>query len=390
MNGVDGRTVAVLEGDGIGPEVIREARRVVDAAAEAAGQKVSWRLLPFGGQAIDQTGVPLPESTLAGCRSADAVLLGAVGGPRWDRDLPPERRPEAGLLALRSGLGVYANLRPIRAIPAVRDASPLRPEVLEGADLLVVRELTGGLYFGPRGRSDGPPVRSYDTMVYTEGEIERVVRLAFRLAAGRRRRLASVDKANILETSRHWRETVERVSREYPEVEVGHLYVDAAAMELVRWPATFDVMVTENLMGDILTDLGAAVAGSIGLLPSASVGDGGPGLYEPIHGSAPDIAGRGVANPLGAILSAALMCRLSLGWPEVAEAIESAVDSVLAQGCRTPDLARGPAPGAGGGTGRDARRKEAVIRIVGTQDMGHLVAREAAAAALGGEILAQS
>lgn len=379
MNGADHRTVAVLDGDGIGPEVVREARKAVDAAAAVMGRTVAWRPLPFGGQAIDQTGVPLPEATLAGCRSADAVLLGAVGGPRWDRGLPPERRPEAGLLALRRGLGVYANLRPVRAFPAVSDASPLRPEVLGGADMLVVRELTGGLYFGPRGRDSGPPVRSYDTMVYTDAEIQRVVRLAFRLARGRGRRLTSVDKANILETSRHWRETVERVSREYPEVEVSHLYVDAAAMALVQRPTAFDVLVTENLMGDILTDLGAAVAGSIGLLPSASLGDGGPGLYEPIHGSAPDIAGRGVANPLGAILSAALMCRLSLDWPAAAQAIESAVERVLAQGYRTPDLAGGPAGPHGASK----------TRIVGTRDMGDLVAREVAAAAVGGEILAQ-
>lgn len=375
MNGVDGRNVALLEGDGIGPEVTREARKAVEAAARAGGRTVAWRLLPFGGQAIDQTGVPLPETTLIASQAADAVLLGAVGGPKWDRGLPPERRPEAGLLALRRGLGVYANLRPIRAVTASRTASPLRPEILEGTDLMVVRELTGGLYFGPRGRQPGPPVRSYDTMVYTEEEIERVVRLAFRLAAGRRRRLTSVDKANILETSRHWRETVERVRREYPDVAVDHLYVDAAAMELVRRPATFDVVVTENLMGDILTDLGAVVAGSIGLLPSASLGDDGPGLYEPIHGSAPDIAGRGIANPLGAILSAALMCRLSLGWPEAAAAIEAAVDRVLNQGYRTPDLARGAA--------------EPGIRVVGTQEIGDLVAHEAAAAAVGGEILAQ-
>lgn len=375
MNGVDGRTVVVLEGDGIGPEVTREARKVVEAAAEARGHRVTWRSLPFGGRAIGETGFPVSEATLTACCAADAVLLGAVGGPKWDRGLPPERRPEAGLLALRRGLGVYANLRPIRAVTASRAASPLRPEILEGTDLMVVRELTGGLYFGPRGRKPGPPVCSYDTMVYTEEEIERVVHLAFRLAEGRRRRLTSVDKANILETSRHWRETVERVSREYPDVAVDHLYVDAAAMELVRRPATFDVVVTENLMGDILTDLGAVVAGSIGLLPSASLGEDGPGLYEPIHGSAPDIAGRGIANPLGAILSAALMCRLSLGWPEAAAAIEAAVDRILNQGYRTPDLARGPA--------------EAGIRVVGTEEMGDLVAQEAAAAAVGGEILAQ-
>ena len=355
------RTIAVLPGDGIGPEVVRQGRKVLDAAAAALEIEVEWRERPFGGQAVDLTGNPLPQETLAACLDSQAVLLGAVGGPRWDHEVPPERRPEAGLLALRKKLGVFANLRPLRAIAAAGHASPLRPEVLAGADLLVVRELTGGLYFGPRGRVAGSPPRAYDTLEYTEEEIERVVHLAFRLAVGRRRHLTSVDKANILETSRLWRETVERVGRDFPAVEVRHLYVDAAAMELMRRPAAFDVVVTENLMGDILTDLGAVLAGSIGLLPSASLGQEGPGLYEPVHGSAPDIAGQGIANPLGTILSVAMMCRWSLDLPELAATIEAAVDSVLAAGYRTRDLAG------------------AAAAPVDTEQMGDLIAWEVAA-----------
>lgn len=371
-------TITVLPGDGIGPEVVAQARKVLDAAAPALGVEVGWKERPFGGQAIDLTGTPLPEETLASCLESDATLLGAVGGPRWDRGIPPERRPEAGLLALRRGLGVFANLRPIRASAAVFEASPLRPEVLDGSDVMVVRELTGGLYFGPRGRTPGPPVKAHDTLEYTEEEIERVVRLAFRLAMGRRRRLTSVDKANVLETSRLWRETVERVHRDFASVEVDHLYVDAAAMELVRHPGRFDVLVTENLMGDVLTDLGSVLAGSIGLLPSASLGPGGRGLYEPIHGSAPDIAGRGIANPLGAILSVALMCRWSLGLPELAEAIEAAVDGVLTEGYRTPDLAGPVSAGEPGERIHGPQRPRAGVVLVDTEQMGDLVAWEVA------------
>lgn len=336
--------IVLLPGDGIGPEVVAEARKVLHVVAERFGRRLEFTTRAIGGAAIDQAGTPLPPDTLAACRAADAVLLGAVGGPRWDDPASPVR-PEQGLLALRRELDLFANLRPVRARPALAHATPLRPEVVAGVDLLVVRELTGGLYFGPRGRRPHPSgAEAFDTLVYSTAEIERVVRLAAGLARGRRGRLASVDKANVLESSRLWRATAERlVRRELPDVQLEHLLVDAAAMHLMRRPQRFDVLVTENMFGDILTDEAAVLAGSLGLLPSASLGAGGPGLYEPVHGSAPDLAGRDVANPVGTILSAALLCRLSLGWPRAAACIEAAVDRVLATGAGTADIA---APGA--------------------------------------------
>ncbi|MEW6179107.1 MAG: 3-isopropylmalate dehydrogenase [Chloroflexota bacterium] len=332
-------TIVVLPGDGIGPEVTQAARQVLDTVAGYYGIELVYKERLIGGCAIDELGTALDEETLKECQQADAVLLGAVGGPKWDDPAAPVR-PEQGLLALRRGLGVFANLRPVRVYPALVDASPLRPEKLQGVDLLVVRELTGGLYFGePKGRlrQDGRE-GAVDSLVYWDYEIERVVDLAFRLAAGRRGRLASVDKANVLETSRLWRQIVQQVSRRFPQVQVEHVLVDTAAMRLVSNPAAFDVIVTENMFGDILTDEAAVLAGSMGLLPSASLGGGGGGLYEPIHGSAPDIAGQGIANPLGAILSVALLLRYALNHEMAARAVEMAVERALQEGCRTRDL----------------------------------------------------
>ncbi|MGI5917911.1 MAG: 3-isopropylmalate dehydrogenase, partial [Anaerolineae bacterium] len=291
----------------------------------------------IGGAAIDAEGTALPDATLDLCRQADAVLLGAVGGPRWD-DPTAAVRPEQGLLGLRKGLELFANLRPVRLTPALINASSIKPEVLQGTDLLVVRELTGGIYFGERGRRDNGTL-AYDTMLYTEAEIDRVVRVAFELARQRRGRVTSVDKANVLECSRLWREVATRVSREYPDVEFENLLVDACAMHLIRRPSSFDVIVTENMFGDILTDEASMLAGSMGMLPSASLADGRMGLYEPIHGSAPDIAGQSIANPIGAILSAALLLRYSLLLEDEAAAIETAVERVLVEGYRTRDIA---------------------------------------------------
>ncbi len=327
--------VALLPGDGIGPEVIREAAAVLEAAGRRFGIPIAFTEAPVGGDAVDRTGVPLPERTLQICRHSDAVMLGAVGGPRWDH-LPGAARPEAGLLQLRRALGVYANLRPVRVAPALVDASPLRPEVAAGTDLVIVRELTGGLYYGqPRGRTDDGAV---DTMRYSAAEVARVVRVAVALARARRRRVTSVDKANVLETSRLWREVATAEAARAPDVRVEHMLVDTCALQLVRAPAQFDVIVTENMFGDILSDAAGAVVGSLGLLPSASLGDRPPSLYEPVHGSAPDLAGRGVANPVGAILSAAMLLRHAVGHAEAARAVEEAVDRVLAAGVRTPDL----------------------------------------------------
>jgi 3-isopropylmalate dehydrogenase len=327
--------VVLLGGDGIGPEVVAEARRVVDALAPEHGLSVEWEERLVGGVAIDERGAPLPDDTLDACRRADAVLLGAVGGPRWDTTDPDRPRPEQGLLGLRAGLELFANLRPVRPFPALADASPLRAERLAGTDLLVVRELTGGLYFGERGREAD---RAFDTCEYTREEVRRVALRAFEAARARRGRVTSVDKANVLETSRLWREEVGAVAAEHPDVEVEHALVDAVAMRLMARPADFDVILTENLFGDILSDEAAMLAGSIGMLPSASLGADGPGLYEPVHGSAPDIAGRGLANPMAACLSAAMMLRHSLGAPEAASRIEAAVERVLADGARTADL----------------------------------------------------
>jgi 3-isopropylmalate dehydrogenase len=334
------RRVLLLPGDGIGLEVVREAAEVLKVVGERAGAPLELTELPAGGAAIDAVGEPLPRSTLEAARAADAVLLGAVGSPKHE-SLPRDRRPERALLGLRQGLGVYANLRPVRLHPALLGASPLRPEVVAGTDLLIVRELTGGLYFGtPRGTGgEGDGRRAFNTMQYTVMEIRRIARVAFEAARGRRKKVTSVDKANVLETSQLWREVVTETARSYPDVALEHLYVDNAAMQLLARPTAFDVVLTENLFGDILSDEAAMLAGGIGMLPSASLGEG-TGLYEPVHGSAPDIAGRDIANPLAAILSAAMMLRHSLRLPEEADRIERAVGRVLETGSRTADLAR--------------------------------------------------
>ncbi len=332
-------TITRLAGDGIGPEVVREAGKVLEAAARRFGRSLRFQDALIGGIAIDETQTALPEETVRLCNAADAVLLGAVGGPKWD-DPHAAVRPEQGLLGIRKALGLFANLRPVRVHPALAAASPLKAELVAGVDLLVVRELTGGLYFGDCDRRTDPSGEAaFDTMIYSTGEIERIARRAAEAARGRSGRLTSVDKANVLESSRLWRATVTRVvTEEYPDVKLDHVLVDAASMFLIQKPGRFDVMVTENMFGDILTDEASVLAGSMGLLPSASAGEGTLGLYEPIHGSAPDIAGKGVANPIGTILSAAMMCRHSLEWPEAADAIEAAVDRVIAAGARTADL----------------------------------------------------
>jgi len=336
--------VAYLPGDGIGPEVCAVARRCVDAAGVSLGFEVSWDDRPVGGAAIDAVGQALPPDTLDACRAADAVLLGAVGGPQWD-DPSAATRPEDALLGLRSGLELFANLRPVVAHAALDAASPLRPEIRAGADILIVRELTGGLYFGrPQGRSTQDGVEAaVDTLRYTRPEIERIVELAFELAEGRRSQLTSVDKANVLASSRLWREVVDEVAPRHASVTVEHALVDSTAYLILTQPAQYDVIVTENLFGDILSDEAAAIAGSLGLLASASLGArstaiGRFGMYEPVHGSAPGIAGQGLANPLATVGSAALMLRWSLGETEAAEAVESAVDAAIADGPRTGDL----------------------------------------------------
>jgi 3-isopropylmalate dehydrogenase len=328
-------SVALLPGDGIGPEVVAEARRVVDAIAPDHGLTIDWHEHLVGGAAIDARGTALADEVLEACAGSDAVLLGAVGGPRWDTTDPDKPRPEQGLLGLRAGLGLFANLRPVRPWPALYEASPLRRERIEGTDLLVVRELTGGIYFGERGRE---PERAFDTCAYTLAEVERLAEWGFRAAAGRRRKVTSVDKANVLETSRLWREQVIRTAAAHPGIELEHMLVDNAAMQLVSRPSDFDVIVTENLFGDVLSDEAAMITGSIGLLPSASLGPGTLGLYEPVHGSAPDIAGTGVANPIATCLSAAMMLRYSLAAPEAADRVEAAVDAVIEGGARTRDL----------------------------------------------------
>jgi 3-isopropylmalate dehydrogenase len=333
-------TIALLPGDGIGPEVVAEGVRVLRAVAERWDHPLEMREGLIGGCALDARGSPLPPETIELCKSADAVLLGAVGGPRWDN--PDARlRPEQGLLGLRKELQVYANLRPVTVHPSLAAASPLRAERLEGVDLVFVRELTGGMYFGNKRRekeTDGE--RAIDECVYTTVEIERVTRVAAQLARTRRGKLTSVDKANVLETSRLWRSTVTRVMRdEFPDVALDHLLVDACAMQLLRDPRSFDVIVTENMFGDILTDEASMLAGSLGVLPSASLGAGRRGLYEPIHGSAPDIAGRGIANPMGTILSVAMMLRHSFGLEQEARAVEQAVSETIEEGHVTVDIA---------------------------------------------------
>ena len=327
--------IVLLPGDGIGPEVVGEARRVLDAVAQLFGHQFEYSTHLLGGCAIDATGTALPEATLKACQASHAVLLGAVGGPKWD-DPSAKVRPEQGLLAIRKGLGLYANLRPVKAIPSLAKLSPLKPERVAGVDFIVIRELTGGLYFGqPKGRTKtAEGETAVDTLIYTDVEIRRIVRLAFQLARGRRKLVTSIDKANVLESSRLWRQ----VAMEFPDVKLEHQLVDSAAMRLITQAAQFDVIVTENMFGDILTDEAAVLAGSLGLLPSASLGEGKLGLYEPIHGSAPDIAGKGIANPTGTILSAAMLLRHSLGLEAEARAIEAAVSAAIDEGCHTGDL----------------------------------------------------
>jgi 3-isopropylmalate dehydrogenase len=345
-------TIALLPGDGIGPEVVAEGVRVLRSVAERWDHPIELQEGLIGGCALDTRGTPLPAETIDLCKSADAVLLGAVGGPRWDNP-DARQRPEQGLLGLRRELQVYANLRPVTVHPSLAAASPLRAERLEGVDLVFVRELTGGIYFGDKRRDQVPGgERAVDECVYTTVEIERVTRVAAQLARTRRRKLTSVDKANVLETSRLWRSTVTRVLRdEFPDVALDHLLVDACAMQLLRDPRAFDVIVTENMFGDILTDEASLLAGSLGVLPSASLGDDTAaqngersrvrrGLYEPIHGSAPDIAGRGIANPIGTILSVALMLRHSFGLEQEARAVEQAVSETIEEGCVTVDIAQ--------------------------------------------------
>jgi len=328
-------TLAVLGGDGIGPEVVAEGLRCLESIAGTFGHEFVLNRLPFGGAAIDAFGDPLPSATLQGCLEADAVLLGAIGGPKWSA---PEAkvRPEQGLLGLRKELGVYANLRPVKLHACLVGASTLKPEVLEGVDLVFVRELTGGIYFGEKTRT---PREATDLCVYSVAEVERITRVAARLARQRRGKLTSIDKSNVLETSRLWREVATRVmASEFSDITLDHVLVDAAAMHLIRRPRDFDVLVTENMFGDILTDEASMLAGSLGLLPSASLGDGRRGLYEPIHGSAPDIAGRGIANPIGTIMSVAMLLRHSLELTKEADALEAAVSQALESGARTPDI----------------------------------------------------
>ena len=328
--------IAVLPGDGIGPEVVREGVRVLQAVAQRHGHDFTLVEADFGGVAIEATGEPLPQATLDLCLKSDAILLGAIGGPKWSAP-DAKARPETGLLRLRKELAVYANLRPVAVHPALRSASTIRPEILEGVDLVFVRELTGGIYFGAKTRD---ATSASDLCSYTVGEVERVTRVAARLAQSRRRKLTSIDKSNVLETSRLWRETVTRLMKaEFPDVTVEHALVDSAAMHLIRRPADYDVIVTENMFGDILTDEASMLAGSLGVSPSASLGDGTRGLYEPIHGSAPDIAGKGIANPVGTILSVALLLRHSLGLEAEAKEIEGAVYRALDAGLRTADIA---------------------------------------------------
>jgi len=331
-------TIVTLPGDGIGPEIVEQARRVLVAAAELAGVKFIFEEGLIGGAAIDATGTALPDDTTATCKRADAVLLGAVGGPKWDNP-SAKVRPEQGLLAIRKALGLYANLRPVSPHASLVDASPLRPERLAGVDLLVVRELTGGIYFGEKGLEQlpGGGERARDLCTYDTEEVTRIVRMAGELARGRRGKVTSVDKANVLETSRLWRRVVHEVAPDYADVEVEDMLVDNAAMQLASGPEQFDVIVTENMFGDILSDLAAAMTGGLGLAPSASLGDAGPGIFEPVHGSAPDIAGRGIANPAGMLRSTALMLEHGLGRPDEAAALEAAVEAALAN-TPTPDL----------------------------------------------------
>lgn len=351
------KKILVLPGDGIGPEIVAEAMKVLRHLTETAGLAVELGEGLVGGAAYDETGSPLPEATLEAAKAADGILLGAVGGPKWE-PLDIAVRPEKGLLGLRAGLGLFANLRPAILYPQLAEASSLKPEVVAGLDIMIVRELTGGIYFGqPRGvrTLDNGERQGFNTLVYSESEIRRIGRVAFDIAGKRGGRVCSVDKANVLECTELWREVMTDLAREYPDVELSHMYVDNAAMQLVRAPKQFDVIVTTNMFGDILSDEAAMLTGSIGMLPSASLNEKGQGMYEPIHGSAPDIAGRGIANPLATILSVAMMLRYSLDQPALADRIEAAVGAVLDQGLRTPDIMQ---PG---------------MREVGTAEMGDAV-----------------
>ncbi|MDR0514555.1 MAG: 3-isopropylmalate dehydrogenase [Coriobacteriaceae bacterium] len=359
--------VCLLPGDGIGPEIIAEGVKILDAVGALSGVTFTYSEALIGGIAIDKTGVALPKATLEAAQASDAVLLAAVGGPKWDTTDPGKPRPEEGLLGIRKELGLYANLRPVRLFPALAEASPLKADIVAGVDLLIVRELTGGLYFGKRerffdevgcGTGGLPGQRAFDTLEYREYEVERILRHAFDAARKRTKRLHSIDKANVLESSRLWRECAHRVALDYPGVELIDMLVDNAAMQLVKCPRQFDVVVTENMFGDILSDEASMLTGSLGMLASASLGDG-TALYEPSHGSAPDIAGKGVANPLAQILSVEMMLRYSFGLDEAADAIVAAIEGVLAAGWRTRDIASPDTP---------------PDRIIGTKAMGDLVA----------------
>ena len=350
--------IALIRGDGIGPEVVGEAVKVLDQVGKKFGHTFTYTDVLMGGCAIDQVGKSYPDGTAEACKACDAVLLGAVGGPKWGHSTDPDKRPETALLSIRKDLGLYANLRPAALRPALADACPLKKETADkGIDLMMVRELTGGIYFGQKERyqTEDRGEEAADRMAYSEKEIERIGRRAFELARLRRKKVASVDKANVLETSRLWRQVMHRLAQEYSDVEYEDVLVDNAAMQLVRDPSQFDVVVTENMFGDILSDEASMITGSIGLLPSASIGDTAPGLYEPIHGSAPDIAGQDKANPIATILSVAMMLRYSFHLADEAQAVEQAVDSVLAEGYRTADIAK------------------AGEKAIGTLEMGRLI-----------------
>ncbi len=349
--------IGVIKGDGIGPEIVDEAIKVLDAVAAVEQINFAYEEFLLGGAAIDSTGVPLPEETLQGVKKVDAVLFGAIGGPKWD-SLERHLRPESGLLGLRKAMGTFANLRPATVYDELVNASTLKPGVIKGVDIMVVRELTGGIYFGqPRAYEQE---RAYNTMVYTRPEVERIAKVAFEIAMKRKKRVCSVDKANVLEVSQFWRDIVEEVHADYPEVELSHMYVDNAAMQLIRDPKQFDVILTGNIFGDILSDAASMLSGSIGLLPSASTGEG-VGLFEPIHGSAPDIAGQGIANPIATIASAGMMLRYALGEDKAADRIDNAIKRALAEGYRTGDIAA-----------FDAKE------VVSTAEMGSIIADFAA------------
>ncbi|SDK74593.1 3-isopropylmalate dehydrogenase [Natronincola ferrireducens] len=352
--------IATIPGDGIGPEVIEESMKILKRIGEVFGHEFSFQEVLAGGVAIDKTGEPLPLETIEICKKSDAVLLGAVGGPKWD-SLTGDKRPEKALLGLRGALGLYANIRPAVLHDALKNASPLRSDILgDGIDICVVRELTGGIYFGDRGRRENGKlgVEAYDTEAYSVGEVERIARTAFEIAKQRNNKVTNVDKANVLESSRLWRSVVEEVAKEYPEVTLEHMYVDNAAMQLIRRPQQFDVLVTTNMFGDILSDEASMITGSIGMLPSASLGEGTLGMYEPIHGSAPDIAGENKANPIATILSTAMMLRFSFGLEQEAKAIEDAVTKVLGKDYRTADIMSDG------------------MKLIGTKEMGELVLEE--------------